>query len=567
METDHIDCAVHDLQASKHSWATLDIHEKTLLLRELRARAGVNARRWVEAAVEAKGLSMDSPLAGEEWIAGPYGFIDAINALESTLGRIASGSDVLEGYRVSTRLDGQVIVGVLPASISDKMLFSGSSADVWMDPGVTVDSLSDTIGVFYREEDPSGSVCLILGAGNVASIPPLDVLYKLFNEGEVAILKMNPVNENLGETLEEIFADFIDAGYLRFVYGGGDVGAYLTSHDGVDTIHITGSARTYNAIRYGVGKEGEANRMADKPISDKPISAELGGVSPTIVVPGDWSRADLRFQAENVVTQKMNNSGFNCVATQILILPDSWDLTDVFLDEIRSVLLGLRDRDAYYPGTRDRCEAALAGSGAVEEFGGEAKRYLITGLDAEATQDAAFTTEYFAPVLSVVMLPSPDIPSFVTAAMSFANEVLVGTLGASIIVHPKTEKAYSDTIDRMIAGLRYGGIGVNTWSASVYLLSRCPWGAFPGNTPPDIGSGVGVVHNALMFGMPQKAVARGPFAPSHRTLTKGEIHLSPKPVFFVTNKQMHNVGERLVDFAVTGKTSDMLRIVSSAVRG
>lgn len=567
METDHIDSAVHDLQASKHSWAMLDIHEKTLLLRELRARAGINARRWVEAAVKAKGLSMDSPLAGEEWIAGPYGFIDAINALESTLGRIVSGSDVLEGYRVSTRLDGQVIVGVLPASISDKMLFSGSSADVWMDPGVTVDSLSDTIGVFYREEDPSGSVCLILGAGNVASIPPLDVLYKLFNEGEVAVLKMNPVNEYLGETLEEIFADFIDAGYLRFVYGGGDVGAYLTSHDGVDTIHITGSARTYNAIRYGVGKEGEANRMADKPISDKPISAELGGVSPTIVVPGDWSRADLRFQAENVVTQKMNNSGFNCVATQILILPDSWDLTDVFLDEIRSVLGGLRDRDAYYPGTRDRCEAALAGSGAVEEFGGEAKRYLITGLDAEATQDAAFTTEYFAPVLSVVMLPSPDIPSFVAAATSFANEVLVGTLGANIIVHPKTEKACSDTIDRMIAGLRYGGIGVNTWSASVYLLSRCPWGAFPGNTPPDIGSGVGVVHNALMFGMPQKAVARGPFAPSHRTLTKGEIHLSPKPVFFVTNKQMHNVGERLVDFAVTGKTTDMLRIVSSAVRG
>ena len=423
------------------------------------------------------------------------------------------------------------------------------------------------IGVFYREEDPSGSVCVILGAGNVASIPPLDVLYKLFNEGEVAILKMNPVNEYLGEPLEEIFADFIDAGYLRFVYGGGDVGAYLTSHDGVDTIHITGSARTYNAIRYGVGKEGEANRMADKPISDKPISAELGGVSPTIVVPGDWSRADLRFQAENVVTQKMNNSGFNCVAAQILILPDSWDLTDVFLDEIRSVLGGLRDRDAYYPGTRDRCEAALAGSGAVEEFGGEAKRYLITGLDAEATQDAAFTTEYFAPVLSVVILPSPDIPSFVAAATSFANEVLVGTLGANIIVHPKTEKAYSDTIDRMIAGLRYGGIGVNTWSASVYLLSRCPWGAFPGNTPPDIGSGVGVVHNALMFGMPQKAVARGPFAPSHRTLTKGEIHLSPKPVFFVTNKQMHNVGERLVDFAVTGKTTDMLRIVSSAVRG
>jgi len=38
-------------------------------------------------------------------------------------------------------------------------------------------------------------------------------------------------------------------------------------------------------------------------------------------------------------------------------------------------------------------------------------------------------------------------------------------------------------------------------------------------------------------------------------------------VFFVTNTQMHNVGEHLVDFAVTGKTSDMLKVVSSALRG
>jgi hypothetical protein len=567
MDTLHINTAISDLHASKDSWAALDIHVKLSMLSELRTRAGAHARRWVEAAVKAKGLSMDSPLAGEEWLGGPFGFIDAINALETTLVRIASGSDVLEGIKVHTRPDGQVVLDVLPFTSSDKLLFSGSSAQVWMEPDVTVESLPDKIGAFYHAESPSGSVRLILGAGNVASIPPLDVLYKLFNEGEVTILKMNPVNEYLGEIFEAIFEDFVDAGYVRFVYGGGDVGAYLTSHDGVDTIHITGSAHTYNTIRYGAGETGEANRRADTPVNTKPISAELGGVSPTIVVPGDWSRADLRFQAENVVTQKMNNSGFNCVAAQILILPESWDLTDAFLDEIRSLLEGLGDRDAYYPGVAGRCEAILAGSGTVETFGSEAKRFLVTGLDASATEDAAFTTEYFAPALSVVTLPSPDVPSYVAGATTFANEVLVGTLGASIVVHPKTEKIYPAAIDRMIADLRYGGIGVNTWSASVYLLSRCPWGAFPGNTPSDIGSGVDVVHNALMLSDTQKAVARSPFAPSHRTLTKGELHMAPKPVFFVTNKQMHNVGERLVDYAMSGKTLDMMKVVSSAIRG
>ncbi|MFV2001048.1 MAG: aldehyde dehydrogenase family protein, partial [Acidimicrobiia bacterium] len=411
------------------------------------------------------------------------------------------------------------------------------------------------------------SVCLILGAGNVASIPPLDVVNKLFNEGQVALLKMNPVNEYLGEIFEEIFAEFIEAGYVRFVYGGVEVGAYLTSHDDVDTIHVTGSANTYNTIRYGTGAEGERNRSLDTPINDKPISAELGGVSPTIVVPGEWSRADLRFQADNVVTSKMNNAGFNCIATQILVLPESWELKEAFLDEIRNVFRDLEDRDAYYPGVADRCEAVMSGSGVVETFGSDAGRLLVTGLDATDIDDAAFITEYFAPALSVVTLPSQDVTSYVAAATVFANETLAGTLGASIIVHPKTEKAYPAAIDNMVESLRYGGIGVNTWSASVYLSARCVWGAYPGHSPSDIGSGVGVVHNALMFSSAQKSVARAPFAPSHRTLGKGEFHIAPKPVFFLSNRQSHTTSRYLVDFTLSGKTTDLLKVVGSAIRG
>jgi hypothetical protein len=562
-----MDTAIGDLQASKQDWASLGIQSKLVLLSDLRVKAGTHARRWVEAAVKAKGLSMDSPLAGEEWLAGPFGFIDSVNAIETTLSRISTGENVLKGVDVHARPNGQLVLDVLPFAPSDNLLFSGSSAQVWMQPDVTSESLAATVGSFYRKENPGGAVCLILGAGNVGSIAALDVLYEMFNEGEVAILKMNPVNDYLGEIFEDIFEDFVSAGYLRFAYGGGDVGEYLTSHVGVDSIHLTGSAVTYNAIRYGSGQEGEANRLADTPVNQKPISAELGGVSPTIVVAGDWSRADLRFQAENVVTQKMSNSGFNCIATQVLILPESWALTDAFIDEVRRLLAGLADRDSYYPGADERCEMIISGSGVVESFGDTAKRYLVTGLDATATTDAAFTTEYFAPALSVVLLASRDVPSYITAATEFANSVLVGSLGASIIVHPKTEKALPEEIDGMIAGLRYGGIGVNTWSASVYLLSRCPWGAFPGNVPTDVGSGIGVVHNTLMLDRTQKSVARAPFAPSHRTLTKGEFHLAPKPVFFVSNKQMHNVGERLVDYAVSGKTSDMMRVVSSAMRG
>jgi aldehyde dehydrogenase (NAD(P)+) len=566
MDTEHLDQSIAVLEASKDAWLAMDIDHKIAMLGDLRSKTAANARRWVEAAAKAKGLTLDSPIVGEEWLGGPYGMIDAINALETTMKRLASSSDVLDGFRVSTNSEGQVLVDVLPASASDRILFSGSSAQVWMEPDVTVDSLSGTIATLYRDPPDHGSVCLILGAGNVASIPPLDAIYKLYNDRQVAIVKMNPVNEYLGEVFEAIFEDFVAAGFLRFVYGDGDVGAYLTSHSGIDTIHITGSARTYNLIRYGTGDEGETNRIADEPVNGRPISAELGGVSPTIVVPGDWSRADLAFQAEHVVAQKMNNSGFNCVAAQVLILPESWDLTDAFIDEIRSQLRALPERDAYYPGAKDRCDAVIQGSGSAEVFGTGEQRILVTGIDPTVADDPAFTTEYFAPALAVVTLPSPSVDEYCATATDFANDVLKGTLGANVIVHPRSEKTHG-AVGEMIANLRYGGIGVNTWTASVYLLARCPWGAFPGNAPSDIGSGTGVVHNALMFSRAQKAVARGPFAPSHRTFGKGEFHLAPKPVFFLSNSQMHKVGEYLVDYAASGRTTDMLKVVGAALRG
>jgi len=566
MDTEHLDRSIAALESAKDTWLAIDIEDQIAMLRDLRTKTAASARRWVEAAAKAKGLTLDSPLAGEEWLAGPYGMIDAINALEMTMLRIASGRDVLDGFSVSTNDEGQVLVDVLPISASDQILFSGSTAQVWMQPDVTMDTLPDTVATMYRNPPADGAVCLILGAGNVASIPPLDAIYKLYNERQVVILKMNPVNEYLGEIFESIFEDFVSAGYMRFVYGGADVGAYLTSHPGVETIHITGSARTYNTIRYGTGDEGEAHRIADTPVNTRPISAELGGVSPTIVVPGDWSRADLAFQAEHVVTQKMNNSGFNCVAAQVLILPESWDLTDAFIDEIRSHLRDLPDRDAYYPGAKERCDAVIGGSGTAEVFGTDVQRILVTGIDASVTDDPAFTTEYFAPALAVVTLPSGSVDEYCAGATAFANDVLDGSLGANVIVHPKTEKAHAG-VHTMISELRYGGIGVNTWSASVYLLARCPWGAFPGNSPSDIGSGIGAVHNALMFSSAQKAVARGPFAPSHRTFGKGEFHLAPKPVFFVSNSQMHKVGEYLVDYAASGKTTDMFKVVSAALRG
>ena len=68
---------------------------------------------------------------------------------------------------------------------------------------------------FYKAPDHDGKVCLVLGAGNINSIPPIDVATKLFNEGKVCLLKMNPVNAYLGPLFEEAFAEAIARGLAR----------------------------------------------------------------------------------------------------------------------------------------------------------------------------------------------------------------------------------------------------------------------------------------------------------------------------------------------------------------
>ncbi|KAA3640980.1 MAG: aldehyde dehydrogenase family protein [Armatimonadetes bacterium] len=567
MDTAHIDQAVADLQESKDRWVTLPIVDKIAYLDAIKDKTVSVAEPWVEAATKAKGLSMDQPAAGEEWLAGPFTVLWYLKDLRTSLVRLASGIPILHGYESTTSPSGQVVVDVFPKSFDERVLFSGVTAEVWMDPQVTEENLEDTTAEFYRTRDPRSRVTVTLGAGNVASIPFLDVLYALFVEGNVVVLKMNPVNDYLGPFFETIFDGLIADGFVRITYGGAEVGAYLSTHDGVDSIHITGSATTYNAIVFGTGAEGDANREGDRPKNSRPVSAELGGAAPFIVVPGAWSNKDIRYQAEHLVSQKLNNSGFNCIAAQVLVLPRTWDQKDQFLDAVRSAMAEAEDRDPYYPGSSDRAARAVNQSDEVERFGDDHPRYLVTGLDAADSQEPWFTKEIFGPALAVTELPGADPASFLANAVEFANEYLYGTLGANIVVDPKTARANADALDQAVADLRYGTVAVNAWTGVGYFLGRCPWGAFPGHARDDIQSGTGVVHNALMFTKAEKSVIRGPFAEAPRSFLKGEFHLAPKLVYLITNKQAHVIGEKLIDYCDEPSKAKIASIAASALRG
>ena len=219
-----------------------------------------------------------------------------------------------------------------------------------MQPGVTRESLVSGQAPAYADPGAHAGTALVLAAGNVASLGPRDVLSKLFVEGKAVVMKANPVNDYLVPHWRRALASLIDAGVLRIVDGGADVGRYLTGHPRIDEVHITGSDKTYDAVVFGTGPEGARRKAANDPVLGKPVTAELGNVSPVIIVPGKWSIPELLYQAEHVATMLVNNAGFNCISARVVITHAGWPQREAFLGALTQTLSGITTRRAYYPG-------------------------------------------------------------------------------------------------------------------------------------------------------------------------------------------------------------------------
>jgi aldehyde dehydrogenase (NAD(P)+) len=564
-----IDDGLVRLREAAIVWATLPVSRKIALL--LACKNGVYnvARVWTTAAARAKGIE-GTPLAGEESIGGPWAVLRALNAYVRTLQEIERfGAPSIEEKHARVRRGGQVVVDVFPGDLSDGILLNGVRAEVWMQSGVTPRTLRQTMGEWYQRPAHEPRVALVLGAGNIASIAPLDVLYKMIADGAVCALKLNPVNEYLGEIFNQAFAPLRDEHLLEIFYGGVDAGTYLCRHPLVDEIHVTGSDRTYDAIVFGDGPDAVERKRRNDPLLAKPITSELGNVSPTIVVPGEWSDADLRFQAENVVTQKLHNDGFNCVASQVLILPSGWGHTRAFIENVEQLMRSARDRPAYYPGAAARCDALCASHHDVERFGRNDAGFVprtIVRVDPSDADEATFRSEAFASLLAVTTIPG-EPETYLRDAVDFANDRLRGTLGANLIAHPRTMRRHADAFDRALEGLRYGCIGVNAWTGVGFLLCETPWGAYPGHTRDEIGSGTGVVHNSHLFSRSQKSVVYAPFAPFPRSLFGYGATLLPKPPWFVTNRNQARIGEALCDFEMAKSPAVLAKVAFLAMIG
>ncbi|MFE9320639.1 aldehyde dehydrogenase family protein [Nocardia sp. NPDC052278] len=556
-----VDAALSDLAEGEKAWAAISLATRAELLGRVRERTAQYAREWVDAAVSYKRLDPDTALVGEEWISGPYAMAAGAGALEQSLRALAAGRSPLEKAHFGTA-GGRTTVRVLPTSVFDTLLLSGFSAEVWLQPGIGRAEAIRAAGLAQLDPIHTNGIGVVLGAGNITSIAPLDVLYELFAHNRVVALKLNPITDPMLEPLTDVLEPFIAIGAVRILTGAADVGEYLVQHPDVAHVHMTGSAATHDAIVWGHGEDAATRKAAGRPRLDKPITSELGGVSPTIVLPGRWSKADLRFQADHIVTQRLHNGGYNCVAAQAVVISADWDQKDDFLRELRAAYDAAPSRAAYYPGSDDRVAAAASAYPSAEHFGG---RVLMPGLRGDRSE-TLLQTEYFAPVLGVVELSGLG-PDFARAAAAVANDEFVGTLGVNVIAHPATIRAMGATFDDLIEQLHYGTIAINAWTGAGFLTAAATWGAYPGHTIDDVQSGIGVVHNAFLIDRPERTVVRGPFRPAPRSVLHGEWSLTPKPPWFVNNTTAATTGRRLAAFAGAPGWGKLPAIFASALRG
>ncbi|MEC7985151.1 MAG: aldehyde dehydrogenase family protein [Myxococcota bacterium] len=538
---EEIDKALNRLEKGKKEWPNVTPEGREVLIRECMTDLEVAAEEWVMTNLRGKGVHNGEPDEGAEWIGGFMPVMRNLRMLAHAM-KHKGQPPLLKKYQDE---NGRWRVKVFPTDIKDKLLYGGFDAEVWLQDGAL-----PTQGKIYREKSES-KIALILGAGNSGSIGPMDCLYKLFVENEVCILKMNPVNDYLGLFVARAFRALIEGNFLTVVYGDVEEGQYLCNHEKVDTIHITGSHHTHDAIVWGKPRQSE-------PILKKPITSELGCIDPIIVVPGNWTPHQIDYQARHIVSMVTHNTGYNCNSGNILLLADGWDKKDALLSRIQKHMRQKAPKKAYYPGTQERYQGYLDRYPEAiicsDQQEGTIPWTIFNEVPAKPGEHA-FKVEPFCGILCVSKIDATSASDYLEKVVPFCNDHIWGTLSCNLLIDDATAKSQAPSLEKAIRDLRYGTVAVNAWNGVSYGMCTTTWGAYPGHTLEDIESGIGTVHNTYLLDHPLKSVMRGPFI------------FKPTPAWFYDHKNLIGIGKRLVAFEHKPSWLNLIAVVSQALRG
>lgn len=385
--------------------------------------------------------------------------------------------------------------------------FGGQKGEIWLAPGCAVE----------QEKQPGAQghakLCGILGPGNIEGFQ--EPFEQLFVQGNVCIFKSNPVNAILTDEIYPIvFKSLIDLGYIGFASGGAEIGEFICNHEKVEALHMVGACDTYDKIVWGPPNEQPKRKAENDKKIKKPFLAELGAVTPWVVVPGDWSQVELEAQVKRLVGTKVMNTGHACSSPQVVVLDKSWPYCSLFVERCRNHFLNLPNMPAYYQGVGKRLESFKSHDTEVlhEDRGPDGLRvFFIPDIDQNAGARKAIREEAFGPVIAFKFISGENDPRiFLRKAVSFCNEEVFGSLSINITISPETQKTLD--LDSFIYDLRWGSIAINMYAGVVNAIPTLRWGALPGrHAETDIQSGQGSEMNVLLLRNAAKSVVYGPF--------------------------------------------------------
>lgn len=524
------------LTALQSSRPTFPLAERIAVCRECLARLAAVGEEWGRQAAVSKGFAADSPMRGEDIMSGPCVIARQLHLTMQTLQALQQHGRPRVPGGIFRSPAGILTAGVFPTKgLFDPLAFMGLRGEVRMQSHVSIEEIHGQLPQRVLSDEIYGT-CAVLGAGNVSSIPATDTLNKVMFEGQRVALKLNPVNDYLADVLAHAFAPLIDRNLLQLISGGADTGAELINAAQISEVHITGSLHTMNAIRWGTGSDARQRQQNNDPLLQKPITGELGNVTPWIVVPGVYSRRQLRSQAEHIAASITNNASFNCLATKVIVTSRHWPQRQQLLDLIDRFLQDTPTRPAYYPGAVDRFVRY-----AQQEPQGLPDRHLPWTLLTDQTpadRPELFAEESFVCVCAETQLDEAEPDRFLAAATEFVNTQLLGTLCSSVTVPGRFRQQHAAAFEQALQRLQYGTVCVNQWSGPAYGLISPPWGGYP--LADNHESGIGSVHNTYLLQDYEKTVLYGPLVdmlrpvwfPSHRNglkVAQSLLHLYARP--------------------------------------
>ena len=500
---------------------------------------------WATICSDNKGTTK-TPAEGEEWLGGPFA---SVLATQYYIKSLTNDDDLVEKKYNSEENSYKVF----PNSFTERITFPFIDAKVIFNKSMSFEDINKYRG-FSKRYDIDPSITLVLGAGNFSSIPYLDVLYHLITRKSVILLKLNPVNEYLKPVFEKVFQSFIERGYIIVTTGNIDESKYMAKHPGINHIHLTGSDKTFEDIVYGrelTEKERKSKSLSK--INNKPITSELGNVTPIIIHPGKWSTSDIKYQARKIVTAKLNNNGFNCIAAQVVVLPDGWGQTETLIKFVKHYMSKAKERKAYYPESIERLEK-------LEKDKGYERVNALSCVTPHLTREIKAYSKFeidevWSSTIYFKKIEYTSVEDFANKAIDYCNDELWGNLGVSVIIKDHDRKFNNHIINLYVDNLNYGTVAINEWAAIGYIIPQLPWGGFPGNRDNDIQSGQSVVHNSMLFESPLKGVVN----------TKFRISRIIDPPWFVTNKKARRLFKNLTYYQIHNSNINFLKLIFAAL--